>query len=466
MRHWTCRFTLQYSKVDQALNASNDAKGESIGNSSKSEHLVEAFSTQWSDAALAARDAKARKSEAMVAAVDNFDFSGLSETASGVENATSLNDADQHINEYEDDDDEHYEEDVDWYIGDCDDELDETAYTVGTPTDDPELLEQFDGNLEDADASASQVYASASRSFQEARELLSRVMSARGHFPVVGIGAFDGLAQPSTDRKPAKSRGKGKKGKRKGKSFSQKGGKSTNLATPGILPKPQTSRSESRPPMSKKRPTEVGATRGGPYHAPRLRPIQCMLCRQVGHGASECPNKGKTTAFSPGKRAFGTMLWVVQCSMLLCHGATVEETEQDRDENDIEDFVAFSIKSLEGVRFFFDGGATKTVSGFMSIKPVADHCEDTTIETTDVGFTFAGGETEAASTNICIPHAEFPQGNSVNVESNESTPFLIRLDVLREYGLVIDFHFNRVYSHILKRYLPCAILPTGHLALE
>ena len=40
-----------------------------------------------------------------------------------------------------------------------------TAYTAGTPTDDPELLEQFDGNLEDADASASQVYASASRTF-------------------------------------------------------------------------------------------------------------------------------------------------------------------------------------------------------------------------------------------------------------------------------------------------------------
>ena len=115
-----------------------------------------------------------------------------------------------------------FEEDVDWYAGDCDVELDDTAYTAGTPTDDPELLEQFDGHLEDADAPASQVYASASRSFQEERELLSRVKSARGYFPVFGIGAFDGLAQPSTDRKPAKSRGKGKKGKRKRKSVSQK----------------------------------------------------------------------------------------------------------------------------------------------------------------------------------------------------------------------------------------------------
>ena len=103
----------------------------------------------------------------------------------------------------------------------------------------------------------------------------------------------------------------------------------------------------------------------------------------------------------------------------------------------------------------------------MSVQPVADEMEGTTIETTDVGFTFAGGEMEAASTNICIPHAELPQGISVNVVSNESTPFIIGLDVLRKYGSVIDDnHYNRVYSHILKRYFSCAILPTGHLALE
>ena len=89
-----------------------------------------------------------------------------------------------------------------------------------TPTDDPELLEQFDGNL---DADASQVYAPASRSFHEARELLlSCVQSGSGYFPVVGTGAFDGLAQPSTDRKPAKLRGNGKKGKRNGKTSSYK----------------------------------------------------------------------------------------------------------------------------------------------------------------------------------------------------------------------------------------------------
>ena len=223
-----------------ATSGTTSAEGESIGNSWKCSHLVEAFCTQWCDAALAARDAKARKSDAVVAAVDNFDLSELSEAAARIENAISWNDTDPQIVEYENDVDDNYEEEVDWYTGDCDDKLDDTAYTTGTPTDDPELLEQFDGNLEDADAFASQVYASAIRSFQEARGLLARFKSARGYFPVVGIGAFDGLAQPSTDRKPVKSRGKGKKGKRKGKSSSQKSGKPTSLGTPGILPKTQS----------------------------------------------------------------------------------------------------------------------------------------------------------------------------------------------------------------------------------
>ena len=62
----------------------------------------------------------------------------------------------------------------------------------------------------------------------------------------------------------------------------------------------------SRPPMSKKRPTETGIDRGGPHHALRLHLDLCMLCRQVGHRASECPNRGKSIAFSFGKRAFGT----------------------------------------------------------------------------------------------------------------------------------------------------------------
>ena len=109
-----------------ATSGTTGAEGESIGNSWKFSHLVKAFCTQWGDAALAARDAKARKSEAVVAAVDNFDLSELSEAAARIENAISWNDTDPQIVEHEDDDDDNCEEDVDWYAGDCDDELEES----------------------------------------------------------------------------------------------------------------------------------------------------------------------------------------------------------------------------------------------------------------------------------------------------------------------------------------------------
>ena len=111
-----------------ATSGTTGAEGESIGNSSKLSHLEEALITKWSDAALAARDSKAKKTEAVVAAADNFDLSRLSESTSRIENAISWNDTDPQDSEYEDDDDEYFEEDVDWYIVDCDDELDETAY--------------------------------------------------------------------------------------------------------------------------------------------------------------------------------------------------------------------------------------------------------------------------------------------------------------------------------------------------
>ena len=74
-----------------------------------------------------------------------------------------------------------------------------------------------------------------------------------------------------------------------------------------------------------------------------------MMCRQVGHRASEYPNKGKATALLAGKRAFGTCALGCAVFDATCCGATVEETEQDQDENDIEDFVAFSIKEFVGI---------------------------------------------------------------------------------------------------------------------
>ena len=84
------------------------------------------------------------------------------------------------------------------------------------------------------------------------------------------------------------------------------------------------------------RPTAIGATRGGPHHASCLCPDQCMLCRQVGHRASECPNKRKATV---GTYALGCAVFDATCNR-----TTVEETEQDQDQNDIHDCVTFSSK--------------------------------------------------------------------------------------------------------------------------
>ena len=59
-------------------------------------------------------------------------------------------------------------------------------------------------------------------------------------------------------------------------------------------------------------------------------------------------------------------LWAVPCSVP-CYGATVDDTEEDQDANDIENFAAFSIESLEGFATPV-GGAMKAVSGFTSVE--------------------------------------------------------------------------------------------------
>ena len=145
-------------------------------------------------------------------------------------------------------------------------------------------------------------------------------------------------------------------------------------------------------------------------------------------------------------------LWSVLCSM------PCVMVQRSKMLTKIKTRVTSEIVLLSQSRVL-DGGATTTVcSGFTSTQPVVDQDEHITIETTDAGFTFSGGETDAASTKIWIPHADFPQGISVNFVSNESTPFLIGLDVIR------DYHCNRVQNHIMNRHFPCAILPTTHLA--
>ena len=44
-------------------------------------------------------------------------------------------------------------------------------------------------------------------------------------------------------------------------------------------------------------------------------------------------------------------------------------------------------------------------------------------------------------------------------------PLLVGLDMIRCYGLVLDYHYETVYSHRLKHIIPSKVLSSGHVAV-
>ena len=75
------------------------------------------------------------------------------------------------------------------------------------------------------------------------------------------------------------------------------------------LGKGKPPRDSRRPSPAKSRVTSTGAAKGGPAHGTRIQPGQCLLCRQMGHLARDCPNRG--TRDDSGinlKRAFGSIV--------------------------------------------------------------------------------------------------------------------------------------------------------------
>ena len=123
----------------------------------------------------------------------------------------------------------------------------------------------------------------ATRTFMEAKDLVSLVKHARGYFPVVGVGAFDGF-QTITPR-GSRQAGSGK-GANTGMNSETGKGRGRGLGK-GKLP-----RDSRRPSPAKSRVTLTGSAKGGPTHGTRIQPGQCLLCRQMGHLARDCPNRG------------------------------------------------------------------------------------------------------------------------------------------------------------------------------
>ena len=185
-------------------------------------------------------------------------------------------------------------------------EFPDDDWTDEFPPDDPELEDQF-GSLEAAEAYAVTEFKNASsdmknpaRTFMEAKDLVSRVQHARGYFPAVGVGAFDGFQK-------IKVRGSRQAGSGKGANTGMNS--QTGKGRGRGLGKGKPPRDSRRPSPAKSRVTLTGSAKGGPTHGTRIQPGQCLLCRQMGHLARDCPNRG--TRDDSGinlKRAFGSFV--------------------------------------------------------------------------------------------------------------------------------------------------------------
>ena len=140
----------------------------------------------------------------------------------------------------------------------------------------------------------------ATRTFMEAKDLVSRVKHARGYFPVVGVGAFDGF-QTTTPR--------GSRQAGSGKGASTGMNSQTGKGRGRGLGKGKPPRDSRRPSPAKSRVTLTEAAKGGPTHGTRIQPGQCLLCRQMGHLARDCPNRGTRDDYGINlKRAFGSFV--------------------------------------------------------------------------------------------------------------------------------------------------------------
>ena len=117
-----------------------------------------------------------------------------------------------------------------------------------------------------------------------------------------------------------------------------------------------------------------------------------------------------------------------------------------------------------------DSGATSTVASYEVVQLIADAWEPLgrypDLEPCDKSFVFAGGEQSHSKTRAWMPNEIFTDGIAVSTVPCTATPLLIGTDMLRYYGMVLDYGYNTVYSHRLKRDVPCTVLHSGHLAIS
>ena len=121
------------------------------------------------------------------------------------------------------------------------------------------------------------------------------------------------------------------------------------------------------------------------------------------------------------------------------------------------EWAAFAVEDVKGYAVL-DTGASRSDGGYMMVQYVIDCLSRDTappwLESADpeVSFTFAGGEKAHSETLIWLPlpgtrHERF----AVHIVPSEVTPILLGLDMLREFGLVI----NADSAHCYRTLGPC-----------
>ncbi|CAK0855319.1 unnamed protein product [Prorocentrum cordatum] len=298
----------------------------------------------------------------------------------------------------------------------------------------------------------------ASRTFVEARKLINEVKNARGYFPVVGLGAYDALpTQPAAGagRGRAVSRGgpprKGK-GKDRGGVAGRGKGRGQSQKRPAAPPKDSNSGTNEK---------FKGA---------------CLLCGEPGRKARDCPNRGKG-AQGERRRAFNSFVGAADGYSKKVEFEDVQDVfvgtvndegeSKDCDEEELDEFAAFSMDDCKGYALL-DGGASRSVGGAEQLEYVNERLSEPMEVSPDksLGFSFAGGDRADAPSRVTF-NVKVLNDEAVSIYVlDRKSPVLLGIDMLKKYGLVIDYFHNTVYSHRFKREIPTRVLPSGHLALN